>query len=341
MSNASDLSSAALQWQALDWHQRELDCLRLDLIDPLISGNKSFKLALNLKAAKAQGFERIVSFGGAYSNHIHALAAAGQTAGIKTTGVIRGQEHYAQNPCLSDAINMGMELHFVDRKTYAKRYQADYWQQLSELFGPSYIVPEGGANHLGAKGCEQIAQAINNRYQTCENGVEVVLASGTGTTAAGIASALDARHSLHIVNVLPQNEDFAVQLHRQIEALNPEAKARFEISNAHHLGSYAKFDAQTAALIDFAQQHWQLPLEPIYTAKAFARVVSLLARGGTRPVVFIHTGGLQGLRGCQAKLDTLRGKAEYQTHLARYQNLTINPDQAAAMDAEEGVLCPI
>lgn len=320
-------------WQTLAWPALDtsLQVLRLDQIDPVISGNKSYKLGLNLRQAQAQAAKQVISFGGAYSNHIHALAAAGQALGLKTLGVIRGEPHYASNPCLADAQAMGMQLHFVDRKTYAKRYQAEYWQGLEQQFGASYIVPEGGANVLGSQGCQPIAEAINRRFKTA---CDVFIASGTGTTAVGIASALQANSRLHVVNVLPQPESFEQDFTRQVAALNPAAQSTVSFVNAYHLGGYAKFNSASVALMDFAQQQWQLPLEPIYTAKAFSAFIDHAITQHERPQVFIHSGGLQGLRGCHKKIDSCRRQDGYQSSLARYQT--------AILDArEEGVLCPI
>ncbi|HET8710025.1 MAG TPA: hypothetical protein VFM32_01520, partial [Spongiibacteraceae bacterium] len=127
---------------------------RLDQLDAAASGNKLFKLAENLQAARREGYARILSFGGAFSNHIHALALAGREAGFETVGIIRGEPEAAENPTLRDAAAAGMQLHFVDRGTYRCLTQKSFdsselMADLQRRFGPFYTVPEGGANRLG------------------------------------------------------------------------------------------------------------------------------------------------------------------------------------------------
>lgn len=312
----------------------DLQVLRLDQIDELISGNKSYKLALNIEQAKQQGLQQLLSFGGAYSNHIHALAAAGQSLGLRTIGVIRGEPHYANNPCLSDAQSMGMRLHFVDRKTYKQRYETDFHQQLQQQFGTSYIIPEGGANELGALGCQVIAQQLKLLYP---DGCRVCLAAGTGTTAVGIASALDTDSTVLAVDVVSQagsrNDEMQARLKALLEhqggagmADKPMANKSAELycAQSHNYGGYARYTPGLVALIDFAWQQWRLPLEPVYTAKAFGVLLDngFKAESGsadTQPKVFIHTGGLQGLRGCQPTMDKYRLKPEYQQAMNEYQ----------------------
>lgn len=309
----------------------DVQVLRLDQIDELLSGNKSYKLALNIEQARQQGFKQLLSFGGAYSNHIHALAAAGQSLGLRTIGVIRGEPHYASNPCLTDAQSMGMQLHFVDRRTYKQRYEADFHQQLQQQFGASYIIPEGGANELGALGCQAIAQQLKLLYP---DGCRVWLAAGTATTAAGIASALDCHSQVKAVDVVSQAKSRSDEMQARLKALlkhlggaaTANKLADLDCVQSHSYGGYAKYTPGLVALIDFAWQQWQLPLEPVYTAKAFS---ALLDSGLSRdlhteieskpPEVFIHTGGLQGLRGCQPIMDKYRLKPEYQQVLSDYQ----------------------
>jgi len=180
-----------------------LNILRLDQTDPLISGNKWFKLKYNLMEAKKHGFKTLLSFGGPFSNHIHALAAAGKKHHFNTIGIIRGEKHYPLNPTLSDASDYGMKLYFIDRKTYRNKHsKAVIHQLLSQIkvdnpFAEAsavediYLVPEGGTNDLAIKGAAEIVPLIPGE---CDY---ICVPCGTGGTIAGIISGVDLSQQHH------------------------------------------------------------------------------------------------------------------------------------------------
>lgn len=316
--------------QALDdiWFDQrniQVSVLRLDRLDPLISGNKWFKLKLNLQEARQQGFDRIVSFGGAFSNHIHALSAAGKRFGIDTVGVIRGESQYANNPTLRDALENGMRLHFVNREQYRQKTQPEFIADLQERYGPAYIVPEGGDNRLGVLGCREIASLIPS-YEGLDH--HVYCACGTGCTLAGIVSGLAEREVhdqirnqrifLHGVSVLKDQGSICNEIKHWMASMPLAAQSPgaalldWQLESHFHFGGYGKFDQTLVQLLDYARARWQLPLDPVYTGKMLFGFLSMLNDGliadGSR-ITLVHSGGLQGLRGCSGRLDRLRGGA--------------------------------
>lgn len=299
----------------------DVDVLRLDNIDPVLSGNKWFKLRLNIEQAVEAGRLPLISFGGAFSNHIHALAAAGERFGFDTVGVIRGEPEYAQNPTLSDAVKSGMTLHFVDRQTYQKKTEPQFHQTLFERYGNATVIPEGGANLLGVTGCKEIADLIALDTQRKHH---IVMATATGATFAGVLAGLhqqsqrDSRKTftLHGIAVLKagssivQNVRFWLDQLSETSASNtPIDESNWFIHGGFHLGGYARITAPLVALMDRAQAEFSLPLDPIYTGKMLLGFYQLLEQGEIQAgdkVTLIHTGGLQGIRGCQARLEALR-----------------------------------
>jgi len=268
--------------------------LRLDKLGGNAPGNKSFKLRENIRQAKKQGLDHLVSFGGAWSNHLHALAAMGQEMGFKTTAVVRGEQSATPSAMLSDVKSWGMELLHVSRQEYRQRDQASYLQGLQQSLGPCYIVPEGGANSEGVLGCEAIAGLL------CGAGLaqdtRVIVATGTGTTVAGVARAMPATAEVVGVSVLKN----ALDIDRQVERFTQGRGARWKILHDHHGGGYARVgDSLKQFILTFEDVHG-IPLDPVYTGKALFAVHQLLSSGKwchDRPTVFVHTGGLQGRRG--------------------------------------------
>ncbi|MEZ5501287.1 MAG: pyridoxal-phosphate dependent enzyme [Halioglobus sp.] len=167
--------------------------LRLDLTGGAAPGNKSFKLSGYLAAARRRGVTRLVSFGGAWSNHLHALAAVGLQHGLDTVGIVRGEEGPADTAMLADARRWGMHIVHVSRAEYRRRHAVAYQHHISERFGPCLLIPEGGGGLLGARGCSAIAERIRNLAPDARR---VVLPVGSGTTLAGLAGSLDASYEL-------------------------------------------------------------------------------------------------------------------------------------------------
>jgi 1-aminocyclopropane-1-carboxylate deaminase len=256
--------------------------LRLDLIHPQISGNKWFKLKYNLEDAGKQGHDTILTFGGAFSNHIHATAVASQNAGFKSIGVIRGEQSSEHNPTLSEAAKYGMQLHFISREDYKKKDQQDLIHQLENKFGKFYLIPEGGDNGLGEKGCSEILPKENN-YD------HIFCAVGTGTTFRGIARSIQTGQKLTGISVL-----------KGIGEVNNDP----HIISSYHFGGYAK---HTQELLDFKkrfEEETTIPLDHVYTSKLFYGVHDLILKGmipARSKILVIHSGGLQGNKGYEER----------------------------------------
>ncbi|WP_313326954.1 1-aminocyclopropane-1-carboxylate deaminase/D-cysteine desulfhydrase [Pseudomonas qingdaonensis] len=290
-----DLPLAPLQPLALGWLARagvEVAVLRLDLIDPLISGNKWFKLQGHLRLAHARGAPGVISLGGAYSNHLHALAAAGKRFGFATAGLLRGHPH--SNPTVHDLQALGMHLHWLGYAGYRARHQADFWQPWQALYPAWHCVPEGGAGPLGTEGCAQIVTQA--RAQLAAVGWADYdawwLAVGSGTTLVGLAQAEAGDHPVHgALAVLPGHG-----VEGEVEVLAPGTYRLHDASR----GGFAKVDPALLAFIQASEAESGLPLEPLYTGKALLALQERVLAGafvaGTR-LIFVHTGGLQGRRG--------------------------------------------
>jgi 1-aminocyclopropane-1-carboxylate deaminase len=259
--------------------------LRLDLLHPEVSGNKWFKLRYNLEEALAQGKKRLLTFGGAYSNHIAATAAACQLAGIACTGIIRGEQQPVLSHTLHDASLKGMELHFISREAYRLKDETDW----NALYPDAYVVPEGGNNTLGAKGCEEILSLVTDPSFT-----HIACAVGTGTTLAGLINSASLQQEIRGYVVLKG----AAYLEQQIQRLLKEPPLpHWQLVHQHHGGGYAKV---TPALTEFIRQfcvETHIPLDIVYTGKllmGFRRdALDGLYPEGSH-VLLIHTGGLQG-----------------------------------------------
>ncbi|WP_199236256.1 1-aminocyclopropane-1-carboxylate deaminase/D-cysteine desulfhydrase [Chitinophaga sp. S165] len=259
--------------------------LRLDLLHPEVSGNKWFKLRYNLEAAFANGKKHILTFGGAYSNHIAATAAACQLAGIACTGVIRGERPSVLSHTLREASAKGMELLFISREAYRIKNETDW----STLYPDAYVVPEGGNNALGAKGCEEILSLVNDPSFT-----HIVCAVGTGTTLAGLINSADHQQEIRGYVVLKG----AAYLEQEIQSLlAPAPLPHWQLVHQHHGGGYAKV---TPALSGFMRQFYDetgIPLDIVYTGKLIMGFRQDVSEGLYPPgskVLLIHTGGLQG-----------------------------------------------
>lgn len=283
-------------------HQISLHLLRLDLIHPLVSGNKWFKLRYNLQQAKVSGASSVISFGGAFSNHLHALAWAGKELGIRTVGVVRGEPEYAQNPTLSDAACWGMELKFVSRSEYRQRDDVLYHKALLDLYPGAVIVPEGGSNALAVKGFEDLF--AHPCWQQVPKMDLLVSACGTGGTLAGLIAARPAAIDVLGIPVL-KGADF---LYADIEQLLIESGAGpagdWQLDLDGHEGGYAKLSADLIQFMRDFSAETNIELDPVYTGKMMFRLHKLIAQGtfsaGTS-IVAVHTGGLKGRRGFLAR----------------------------------------
>ncbi|WP_317172708.1 1-aminocyclopropane-1-carboxylate deaminase/D-cysteine desulfhydrase [Hymenobacter polaris] len=272
---------------------------RNDLHHPELPGNKARKLKYNLLQARAEGHSRLLTFGGAYSNHLAAVAAAGQLYGFDTLGLVRGEEYLPLNPTLAQCRADGMALHYLNRATYRRRAEPDFQADLLRQYGPAYLLPEGGTNTLALRGVAELIPEL--RQHT--NFDALAVAVGTGGTLAGLALGLaEANYPARALGVAALKG--ARFLRADVDALTQAATGRvlgnYELHLGYHYGGYAKLPPELRAFIaGFRQQHGVL-LDPIYTGKLLAGVLDLIAlghfaRGST--VVAVHTGGLQAWAG--------------------------------------------
>jgi 1-aminocyclopropane-1-carboxylate deaminase len=264
---------------------------RIDLTHPVISGNKWYKLKYNLRAAIEQGHKTVLSFGGAYSNHIHALAGAGAELGLNTIGVIRGEPHTPLNNTLQFCVDQGMQLHYLSRTDYREKNSPEIFEKLQQQFGDFYLVPEGGSNALAVKGCAEIITELTNEFDV------IATACGTGGTLAGLIAGLKGNKQALGIAAL-KGADFLYDDIRSLlsQAGHPEYQ-NWSINLDYHFGGYAKTKPELINFIHEFEADYGIPLEPIYTGKLFYGLFDLINKGyfsrGTT-IVALHTGGLQG-----------------------------------------------
>jgi 1-aminocyclopropane-1-carboxylate deaminase len=291
---------APLERLQLDWLAAagiEVAVLRLDLIDPLISGNKWFKLAPHLRAAAAVGAEGLISLGGAHSNHLHALAAAGHRFGFPTVGLLRGLEQ--DTPTVRDLRAFGMRMHWLGYGGYRARHHEGFWTPWRERYPVLYPLPEGGGGLTGALGCAPLSAMV--REQLAGLGWADYqgwwLAAGTGTTLAGLVLAEAGAHPVYGALAVPANHGVA----QQVQAILREAQVAdsgYRLLDACR-GGFAKVDAQLLEFIRRSEAHSGVLLEPLYTGKALMALRQWVEAGyfaRNSRLLFLHTGGLQGRR---------------------------------------------
>ncbi|UJP66362.1 1-aminocyclopropane-1-carboxylate deaminase/D-cysteine desulfhydrase [Mongoliitalea daihaiensis] len=271
----------------------QLTVKRLDLVHGEVSGNKFFKLQYNLQEAIAQGYPRILTFGGAYSNHIHATAAACHLMGLESIGIIRGEQSSPLNPTLRFAQEKGMQLHYWDRSKYRNKRQPELLQELQDTFGKVYIVPEGGTNALAIQGTAEILGSEDTQYS------HIFTAIGTGGTFAGLAASLESHQTLFGVSAL--KGDFMVkEIQDLLQKHDVLVKGTYQVLVDYHFGGYAKWTHELLELIRAFNRTYQHPLDPIYTGKMMAAILGEVEKGhipAGSHVLAIHTGGLQGVKG--------------------------------------------
>ena len=244
---------------------------RDDLIHPELPGNKWRKLKYNLAAARAQGHHTLLTFGGAYSNHIRATAAAGYYAGFRTIGVIRGEEHLPLNPSLAYAVSRGMHLTYLDRTSY--RAKASQEARLREEFGDSYLLPEGGSNAEAVRGCSELVAELQEPFDV------IFCAVGTGGTMAGIASGLAENQQAIGVPVLKG----AGYLEQEIAELQIQAFGRatsnWKLELDYHFGGYAKRTPELDHFTDDLEARHGFRPEWVYVAKMMYAIFDQVEQG--------------------------------------------------------------
>ncbi|WP_223548638.1 1-aminocyclopropane-1-carboxylate deaminase/D-cysteine desulfhydrase [Aestuariivivens sp. NBU2969] len=263
---------------------------REDLSHEFVSGNKFRKLKYNLKEARKQGFEVLLTFGGAYSNHIAAVASAGKLMGFETIGVIRGEELYGEierNPTLMFAKECGMKFKFVSRQTYRLKTAETFLKELIKEFGTFYVIPEGGTNALGVKGCEEILRGTDFDFDY------ICCSVGTGGTISGIINC--SKPSQQVLGFPALKGSF---LDKDISKF--VTQSNWDLITDYHFGGYAKINLDLVEFINGFKKDYDIPLDPVYTGKMLFGVMDLISKGffpeGSK-ILAIHTGGLQGVKG--------------------------------------------
>lgn len=270
-----------------------LRILRLDRIHPHISGNKWYKLKHNLLEAQAQSFQTVLSFGGAYSNHLVALAAASKACALRSIGIVRGEAASPLNPVLQFAQSQGMVLHFVSRSEYRHKEDPLFIRELEQRFGPFYMIPEGGSNLLGIKGCTEIAAHL--RWPTETNSNYVFMACGTAATLTGVVCAASAECEVVGISVLKGQDTLSPQVNAWLHELDKTPKAKWTIETGYHHGGYGKTNAELNEFIEGFEERTGVPLEPVYTGKMMWALYHMVESGeiaSGAQVIALHTGGL-------------------------------------------------
>lgn len=277
-------------------HHVRLLLWRDDLVHPLLPGNKWRKLKYNLLEAQRQGHSTLLTFGGAFSNHIAAVATAGRLHGLRTIGVIRGEETYPLNPTLARAATDGMRLHYLDRTSYRRKQEPAFLEEILAQTGPAYVIPEGGSNALALPGCAELVTEL----AACTSFDHLCVACGTGGTLAGLLTGL-APHQRAVGVAVLKGGSF---LQDDIDALTRSGQGRvysnYEVRTEYHLGGYARFSAELMQFIAAFQKRHGVLLDPIYTGKLLYGVLDLIEQGyfaAGSMVVAVHTGGQQAWAG--------------------------------------------
>jgi 1-aminocyclopropane-1-carboxylate deaminase len=252
---------------------------RDDLIHPDIAGNKWRKLKYNLAAATAQGAATLLTFGGAYSNHLQATAAAGHHFGLSTIGVVRGEEHLPLNATLTAATRNGMTLRYVDRTTYRRRSSESFHRELRDEFGDFYLLPEGGSNAQALHGCAELPPEIGAHFDV------ICCSSGTGATLAGIATAL--RHGQRAIGFSALKGDFLAADVRRLQQDYGHVTDNWSIECGFHFGGFARrAPALDDFIADFGARHG-ITLDRVYEAKMMYGLLTLITRGAFPPATTI------------------------------------------------------
>jgi len=264
---------------------------REDLVDYELGGNKWRKMKYNLEAAIQQNHDTLLTFGGAYSNHIYATAAAGKRLDFRTIGIIRGEAHQPLNPTLQFASDCGMQLEYGSRSSYREKNQTEFIERLKEKFGRFYLLPEGGSNALALKGCAEIVNEFDQEFDY------ICSACGTGATLAGIISALRPHQKAIGFAALKGGDFLADEIKNFLQLADSPPVAEWLVNTDYHFGGYAKTTPELWRFIEQFKQDFDIPLDGVYTGKMFYGLFDLIQKGyfpeGSR-IIAVHTGGLQG-----------------------------------------------
>ena len=307
METLFDTASSSLERindSLLDQHQVQLWVKRDDKIDRDVSGNKWRKLKYNMLQCQHNRNEGVLTFGGAFSNHLVATAAACRRLDMQSVGVVRGHElHPQSNESLQRCHDLGMHLHFVSREEYYLRGERFYHEELLNEFPNLWIVPEGGANYMGMIGCQELLGEITVPFD------RIVVAQGTTTTSCGILLGLTSSQRITVIPVLKGFDSGKEMSHLlsksgvDSETVSAMLKG-LDVLDAYHFGGYAKVNNELVEFISQFYQKHQLKLDPVYTGKAMFGLWEEIKAGkyDGETIVFLHTGGLQGVKGVEQRL---------------------------------------
>jgi len=274
-----------------------LSVKRDDMQHDIVSGNKLFKLFYHLEHCKKNNIKTIVTFGGAYSNHLHATAYAAKLMNMKSVAIIRGEQILPLNPTLKDCTEWGMTLEPVSRSDYQIKDESIAIQNVLTRYAGAHIIPEGGSDLMGVRGAGLILDGVKQ-----SDFDYIVCACGTGTTLAGIISQADKKVKVLGIAVLKGASWMQGEVQNWLDKMDLKTQhllPQWSVNTDYHFGGYGKIKPEITQFIDRFQHDYNLPLEPIYTGKSMCGVLDLAKKGyftkGSR-ILFIHTGGLQGAR---------------------------------------------
>ncbi len=280
----------------------KLFMLRGDLIHPEISGNKWWKLKYNIAHCKNNGFRGMLTFGGAFSNHLAAVAAAGRIHSLKTIGIVRGEQTDELNETLGKAETDGMELVFVSREDYRLRNSTAFQQQMEQSYPRYYIVPEGGSNALAIKGVKEMIEGLDELFDV------VCVPVGTGGTMAGIVAAENVNEVVGFA-ALKQEHYLEEEVTRLLDQSGMDSSSvDWRIEGDYHFGGYAKLTPELVEMCMEFSGLYGFELDYIYTSKMMYGVRELVKSRKIPPaskVLVIHTGGIQGNDGMRKRYDQL------------------------------------
>lgn len=265
-----------------------LSILRLDKIHPVISGNKLFKLHYFLEDANNSSHKKIITFGGAYSNHLAAAAFAGRQCGLQTIGIIRGEKPKELSHTLQFCQQQGMYLEFITKAEYASKEKESFLMSINKKFGEHTLIPEGGFGQHGVRGA-----AIISDYFKDEDYTHVCCSVGTATTLAGIVSSASIAQQIIGFSALKNIDDLKIRM----QHLSFDHKTNYNIAGDYHFGGYAKKTDELISFMNIFFESHHVPLDFVYTAKMMFGVNDLIRKNYFLPnskILCIHTGGLQG-----------------------------------------------
>lgn len=271
---------------------------REDLLHPLVGGNKVYKLYKHFQRSRERDApKKLATFGGAYSNHLLALACLGNMQGLQTIGVVRGERPKQLSPTLDDAQRLGMQLHFVSRSQYRRRTEPEFLQSLNRQFGDVYWIPKGGGGQEGIVGSMAMAEGI--LATSAESPDYVFHACGTATSLAGLVKGFNLAGATQVkccgVSVLNAGDQ-----HRKVVSDAAPTSNKWQVLDEFHAGGYARYPDTLANFVNYFESQTQVLLDPVYTAKVMHAIVCLAERDYfpvNARVVVVHSGGLQGRRG--------------------------------------------